>query len=389
MKTKQLSPMKSSITTALVLSAGLFSAQQWDINGNTATGYANYVGTTDHNALYLRTNGITTNPGQALLNQAGTFIVDATNNTNHSKGKGNIIAGAENILGNVNSSIVSGWGNNLADAGGANLVAGQSNIVTNNAGKSVALGWKNNIRDSNQFAIGVGVDLGTQYSGGFGVDLIATGTRSFVFGSGSGGPTKLTNNIPYSIMFGLSPTSTMLIRDQKVGVRTTDPTANFHSVGTVRLQGLPTGTGKALVVDSNGNVMIATTTLSKTAPNESEADLQIQIDDLKKEVQELKALLKQSKINVDLGMDSNEARLYQNVPNPAKGESTIQYFLPEKSDNASITFYSVSGQVVKTIPLKEKGNGNITVTGLQGGSYIYQMSVNGKNIDSKKMLVNN
>lgn len=280
--------------------------------------------------------------------------------------------------------MVSGWGNNLAAAAGANLVSGQDNVVLNNASKSVALGWKNVIRNANQFAIGVGIDLGNFYSGGFGIDLAATGDRSFVIGSGTGG-TKLTNSIPRSIMFGMSPTSTMLIVDQYVGVRTTAPTANFHSVGTVRLQGLPNGSGRALVVDNDGNVMVATSTITRQANNET--DYQIQIDELKNEIKELKELLKQNKMSVDMSSEAQEAKLYQNAPNPGKGETIIKYYLPRDTKNASIEIYNASGQMMKTISLKEKGNGSINLSGMRGGSYVYSLIADGKITDSKKMLI--
>ncbi len=379
--------IKALVAAALIFSAEI-QAQVWYVNGNWGTNSSNYVGTIDPAPLYFRVNGQDANPGQALLTDSGSFVVEGDNNTNSVKSKGSLVAGLKNNLGlYASSSIVGGWGNDLSDSGGANLVAGQSNTVLNQAGKSVALGWNNIVRNANQFAIGVGVDLKSEYSGGFGVDLIATGNRSFVIGSGTHASTKLTNTIPYSIMLGMSNVSTMLIKDQQVGIRTTTPTANFHTVGTVRLQGLPNGAGRALVVDNDGNVMMANTVLYKQS-NPQDADLQGQIDELKKEVQELKDLLKLSKTNVDVSaVSTREPKLFQNVPNPGKSETTIPYYLPEGSGEAAISIYNISGQLVKTIALKEKGRGNLTVTGLQGGSYVYQMSINGQSIDSKKMLM--
>lgn len=387
MKTQFLQ-IKNVIAAAIMLSAGSLSAQQWNITGNSSISNSNYVGTIDEEALFLRVNGKSLNPGQALLNTTGSFLVESVNNSNDVKTKGSVVVGANNTLGlEANSSMVNGWENDLSEAGGANIVAGQGNVLINNATKSVALGWVNRIRDANQFAIGVGVDLKSPYSGGFGVDLIATGNRSFVFGSGTGWGSKLTNDIPYSIMFGVTSTPTMLIKDQMIGVRTIDPTANFHTVGTVRLQGLPDGDGRALVVDDNGNVMVAKSHIHKAGNNDNETNLQTQIDNLKKEMEELKNLLKQNKMNVDLTSESNIAKLYQNAPNPSKGETIIKYYLPNDAKEASITIYNISGQLIKTIALKEKGNGNVNITGLQGGSYLYQMKVNGKNIDSKKMTL--
>ncbi|WP_375181508.1 T9SS type A sorting domain-containing protein [Chryseobacterium sp.] len=382
---KSLLHAKHLFAAAMIFSGGLVNAQQWLTTGNAGTTAGNYAGTTGATAFYLRTNGTAAVPGQAILNEFGSFIVDGDNNTNIVKSKGNIVAGAGNTIGaGSGSSLVSGWGNNLAAAAGANLVSGQDNVVLNNASKSVALGWKNVIRNANQFAIGVGIDLGNFYSGGFGIDLAATGDRSFVIGSGTGG-TKLTNSIPRSIMFGMSPTSTMLIVDQYVGVRTTAPTANFHTVGTVRLQGLPNGSGRALVVDNDGNVMVATSTITRQENNET--DYQIQIDELKNEIKELKELLKQNKMSVDMSSEAHEAKLYQNAPIPGKGETIIKYYLPKDTKNASIEIYNASGQVMKTISLKEKGNGSINLSGMRGGSYVYSLIADGKIADSKKMLI--
>ncbi|WP_294331901.1 T9SS type A sorting domain-containing protein [uncultured Chryseobacterium sp.] len=379
--------LKVLIAAATIFSTAQTNAQAWQTLGNSGISSSNYAGTVNPVPFYLRTNGSTSNPGQAILNETGSFLVESVNNSNTAKTKGSIVAGSSNVLGNnANSCMVSGWQNDLSDAGGANIVAGQGNRVFKQASKSVALGWVNRITASNQFAIGVGVDLSSEYSGGFGVDLVATGNRSFVFGSGTGGGSKLTNTIPSSLMFGVSSTPTMMIQDQLVGIGTTSPTALLHTNGKVRMENLPDGNGRALVVDPDGNVMVANSYLYRSAGDQT-AEFQTQIDDLRKEVQELKELLKQSRISVDMGAASNEPKLYQNAPNPGKGETIIKYYLPKETNNASIGIYNVSGQLIKNIPLKDKGNGSITLNGIRGGSYVYTLSVDGKNADTRKMII--
>ncbi|SDH85519.1 Por secretion system C-terminal sorting domain-containing protein [Chryseobacterium taeanense] len=386
MKSKVLS-LKSIVAAAMIFSAAEANAQSWQVLGNGGITSSNYAGTVNAVPFYLRTNGSSSNPGQAILNEVGSFLVESVNNSNVAKTKGSIIAGSSNILGsNANSCMVSGWQNDLSDAGGANIVAGQANRVFKQASKSVALGWANTITASNQFAVGVGVELSSEYSGGFGIDLIATGNRSFVFGAGTGGGSKLTNNIPSSLMFGVSSTPTMLIQDQRVGIGTVAPTAILHTNGRVRMQNLPSGSGRALVVDANGNVMVANTVITKMAA-EKETDFQNQIDELKNEITELKELLKQNKITIDLSSDSSSPKLYQNTPNPGRGETTIKYYLPKDVKDASIGIYNISGQLIKTVSLKEKGNGSINISGIRGGSYVYNLNIDGKNIDSKKMLI--
>ncbi|ASK29978.1 hypothetical protein CEY12_07590 [Chryseobacterium sp. T16E-39] len=388
MRTSLLS-MKNGIAVAMVFLSGVTYAQQWQTTGNQGINPTNYVGTVDPRILYLRTNGASNNPNQALLNEFGTFIVETTNNSNASKAKGSLAVGVSNTLGaQAASTFVSGWSNNLSTGGGANIVGGQENTVLNNASKSVALGWKNTIRNHNEFALGVGIDLTEEYSGGFGIDLAATGNRSFVIGAGNGGA-KLTNAIPYSIMLGMSGTSTMLIKDQSVGVRTNAPTANFHTVGTVRHQDLPVGSGRALVVDPNGNVMVSNTALSKMASSdETIQKLEDRIKNLENTVEELKQLLLNKNSTTDISL-SDVPTLGQNVPNPTKNETSIRYYLPKDVKTASLEIYSISGQLVKSVPLREKGNGTIRISGsdLQSGTYVYKMTADGKVTDAKKLIM--
>ncbi|PIF46621.1 putative secreted protein (Por secretion system target) [Chryseobacterium sp. 52] len=389
MKTSLLS-MKNGLAAAMLLLTGMASAQQWQVTGNGGITPANYAGTVDPRAFYLRTNGASSNPGQAILNEAGSFIVDAVNNSNIAKVKGSIVNGISNVLGSqASSSLVSGWENDLSNGGGANIVGGQANVVLNNAGKSVALGWKNTIRNHNQFALGVGIDLKDVYSGGFGIDLAATGNRSFVIGAGTGSA-KLTNNIPSSIMFGLSPTATMLIQDKSVGILTLSPTANFHTVGTVRHENLPTGSGNALVVDVNGNVMVSTTPLSRSAASdETIQQLEDRIKNLENTVEELKQLLLNKGTSSSLTSSSDIAQLSQNVPNPTKNGTSISYYLPKDAKSASIEIYNISGQIVRTLPLRDKGNGTIAISSsdLPSGTYVYKMTTDGKVTGSKKMVI--
>ncbi len=85
----------------------------------------------------------------------------------------------------------------------------------------------------------------------------------------------------------------------------------------------------------------------------------------------------------------NTPVLYQNIPNPFNGTSTIKYYLPEGITNASIVFSSAVGQVFSTVALQETGNGelNINSDGLAKGTYFYTLYVGGRKITSKKMVI--
>lgn len=80
--------------------------------------------------------------------------------------------------------------------------------------------------------------------------------------------------------------------------------------------------------------------------------------------------------------------LNQNDPNPFAEETDITYFLPETVGNATIMFYDNTGVIIKSVQLQSKGNGTLHVyaSDLSSGMYTYALIVDGKLIDSKKMV---
>ena len=92
-------------------------------------------------------------------------------------------------------------------------------------------------------------------------------------------------------------------------------------------------------------------------------------------------------INIEL---ANDAVLYQNIPNPFGDETMINYYIPENTTNAKIIFFDMYGQSMKEVPLTQTGSGNIHVDSknLASGIYSYSLIINGKVIDTKKMVRN-
>lgn len=82
--------------------------------------------------------------------------------------------------------------------------------------------------------------------------------------------------------------------------------------------------------------------------------------------------------------------LYQNTPNPFTAETEIKYSLPENAEKAVINVYSLNGNLLLTKPIEQLGNGSIIISGneLEAGTYIYTLSVNGVDVDSKRMILN-
>jgi len=95
--------------------------------------------------------------------------------------------------------------------------------------------------------------------------------------------------------------------------------------------------------------------------------------------------LKQSFQNVELGM---AAKLEQNIPNPFTNTTSIHYYLPENNGNVYINFYNTSGALLRSERLQGTGYGNINVKAkdLPVGTFQYSLIIDGRIIDTKKMV---
>ena len=81
--------------------------------------------------------------------------------------------------------------------------------------------------------------------------------------------------------------------------------------------------------------------------------------------------------------------LSQNIPNPINGSAVIRYSLPEGTTQAFISVYGASGAPVKTFPIDvKKKNDSLTLraSDLAKGINVYNLTVNGAILSSKKMV---
>lgn len=87
-------------------------------------------------------------------------------------------------------------------------------------------------------------------------------------------------------------------------------------------------------------------------------------------------------------VNTNTIILNQNVPNPFEEKTVIGYYIPESVKEAQILFYNELGVVLKTVDIREKGKGQVTVyaSNLSSGIYTYTLLADGKVIDTKKMV---
>ena len=123
-------------------------------------------------------------------------------------------------------------------------------------------------------------------------------------------------------------------------------------------------------------------------------------DTLKKELNDIKMMIANMQNSTTAGSSSQQtsvqvvelsmlAKLEQNVPNPFKSSTTINYFLPINKGNAFINFYSSAGALLKSQKLDAEGKGLIELKtdALPSGTYQYSLIVDGKIVDTKKMVM--
>jgi hypothetical protein len=80
--------------------------------------------------------------------------------------------------------------------------------------------------------------------------------------------------------------------------------------------------------------------------------------------------------------------LYQNTPNPFKEQTTIQFQLADKARNAAICIFDMTGKMLKKLPVSS-GETSVSINSweLGEGLFLYTLMVNGREIDTKRMLI--
>jgi len=87
--------------------------------------------------------------------------------------------------------------------------------------------------------------------------------------------------------------------------------------------------------------------------------------------------------------DIDMVRMDQNKPNPFSESTVIGLNVPEKTQKADIFIYDLSGKQIKSIPVSERGETNITLyaSSLNAGMYIYTLVTDGKVVVTRRMIV--
>lgn len=117
------------------------------------------------------------------------------------------------------------------------------------------------------------------------------------------------------------------------------------------------------------------------------------IQELKQELGEVKGEANAkahsfSSESTDLIADATGNVLYQNTPNPFKEKTVIRFKLAENVQNAAICIFDMQGKMLKKVPIS-LGMESISIGGyeLGEGMFLYSLIVNGKEVDTKRMIL--
>ena len=132
---------------------------------------------------------------------------------------------------------------------------------------------------------------------------------------------------------------------------------------------------------------------------ESNKEQQSQIQELLEEVRILKGVVLP---DASLRSPTNETettgitdavvaqcKLYQNAPNPFSQDTQIKYYIPENIKVAQLCIYNLQGAQIKQILVVQRGEGSQWISGseLAAGMYLYALIVDGKEVDTKRMIL--
>jgi hypothetical protein len=190
---------------------------------------------------------------------------------------------------------------------------------------------------------------------------------------------------------GTDPNKMLVISNTNVGINMGAqgaPSANFHTIGTVRFQNLPQGTGNVLVADANGNVFRSQSIAVKSVQNENAALIQAKKDitQLQNQIIEIQNLL-----NLKKNEKTNQSQLIGNYPNPTRGETEIIYKLSDDVKVANLYMYSNDAKLIQVIKLNNSIKNSKILVDLTNynlnGIYFYALEVDGKIIDTKSLIL--
>ena len=132
---------------------------------------------------------------------------------------------------------------------------------------------------------------------------------------------------------------------------------------------------------------------------------------LVKAIQEQQQIIEQLKENIDIieknccnktenlksgtietnviNSDLVEAKLFQNTPNPFSEKTEIKCYIPANTSNSKLYVFNMEGSQVDEFQINGTGTKLVSISAnqLKPGMYLYSLVLDGKEIDTKKMIL--
>lgn len=87
-------------------------------------------------------------------------------------------------------------------------------------------------------------------------------------------------------------------------------------------------------------------------------------------------------------IETSEAKLFQNYPNPFNETTYIEYTLPDNYGSPALYIYDMNGRQIDRFVLTDENDSvEIQAGQLAAGMYIYTLIVDGREIDTKRMIL--
>ena len=117
-----------------------------------------------------------------------------------------------------------------------------------------------------------------------------------------------------------------------------------------------------------------------------------EIEQLNSDIQKVKEVI-ESISNyhfIDNNNQSDEAKLFQNKPNPCNSETQIDFYIPENVIDAKLLIYDFFGNLKKKIDINMRGNSvlNVNTSDLDIGVYTYFIILDDKKTKANSMIIN-
>ena len=117
-------------------------------------------------------------------------------------------------------------------------------------------------------------------------------------------------------------------------------------------------------------------------------NLQQENEALMQQISELKQMITGNANSSGAQANADGAYLLQNAPNPFNQNTVVSCYVPSSAKKAQLNIYALDGSLIRSFTLTTgKNTVNIDAGTLSAGRYSYTLLADGKNVDSKSMVI--